>query len=200
MKSRTIVSLSIALISLTLILAACQAQIERSREVEDAASPLLGGLIQETDLSGEWRWIRESTFQQAETPAAQNQQMLESAMRILRGDFGVEQYYFTIVHGLERYQQNPPNPRVAEFQSALGLTNTMTLSLNLDPQGEPLMAKCWRSSDPEGETVCNIVTSYPHLLSNIVVYAPATMNADALREILNQVLNRADQRIKTIAP
>lgn len=200
MPSKTASSLSFALFSLILILTACQPEITRSREVENVASPLLGGLIQETDLAGEWRWIRESTLQHAETPTPQNQQMLESAMRILRGDFGVEQHYFTIVHGLERYQQNPPHPQVAEFEIAMGFTNTLTLPLNLASQGESLEAKCWRSSNPEGETVCNVVTAYPHLLSTIVVYAPATMDADTLRTVIDQVLNQADRRIETIAP
>jgi hypothetical protein len=199
MPSKMAPALSVALISLILVSAACQPPIKRTREVENDSSSLLGGLIQETDLSGEWRWIRESTFQHAKAPTPQNQQMLESAMRILSGDFGVENYYFTIVHGLERYPQNPPNPQVAEFQSALGLTNTKTLSLNLAPRGEPSAAKCWGSSNPDGETVCNIVTSYPYLLSNVVVYAPAAINDDSLREVLNQVLNQSDQRIKAIA-
>jgi hypothetical protein len=200
MKWKTVSSLNMNLILLALVLTACQPEITRTREVADAASPLLGGLIQETDLTGEWRWIRESTLQQTETPAPQNQQLLESAMRILRGDFGVEQHYFTIVHGLERYQQNPPHPQTAEFEIAMGFTSTLTLPLNLASQGKSLAAKCWRSSDPEGETVCNVVTAYPHLLSNIVVYAPATMDEDTLRVVLDQVLNQTDRRIKTILP
>lgn len=200
MKSQRVISLGMTVISLLLVLAACQSPIARSREVEDDSSSLLGGLLQETDLSEKWHWIHESTFQQAETPTAQNEQMIESARRILRGDFGAEQYYFTIVHGLERYPQNPPNPQVAEFQSPVGFTNTVTLSLNLASRGESLEAKCWRSSDPDGETVCNVITAHPHLLSNVVVYAPATISDDSLREVLNQVLNQSDQRIKTVVP
>jgi hypothetical protein len=155
---------------------------------------LLEGLIQEIDLSREWHWIRESIFQHAETPTPQNQQMFESAMRVLSGDFGTERYYVTIAHGLERYQQNPPQPQIAEFQSALGLTNTTTLSLNLVPLGAPTSAKCWKSS----ETVCDIVTSYSHLLSRVVVYAPSQLNDATLMEILNQVLSTVDSRIKVI--
>lgn len=197
MPSKTTSALSVVLISLILILAACQPEIKRSRKVEDAASPLLGGLIQETDLSGEWRWIAEDTAQQAEEPTPQNQGMIESATRILTGDWGVQQYYITIAHNVERYPQDPPHPQVDSFQSTRGLTNTATLSPNLVPRGEAMSAKCWKASRT---TVCDIVTSYSHLLSYVVVLAPAEMSDAALVELLNLVLNQADQRIKAMVP
>jgi hypothetical protein len=71
------------------------------------------------------------------------------------------------------------------------------VSLSLVPLGESIAAKCWKSP---GTTVCNVVTTYPHLLSNVVIYAPAEMNDGTLRQILDQVLRQSDQRIKAIVP
>ncbi len=197
MQSKMATSLGVALISLILVLAACQTEIKRTRNIEDATSSLLGGLIQETDLSGEWRWIAEDTAQQAKEPTPQSQEMVESAIRILTGDWRVQRYYITIAHALKRYAQDPPQPEVDSFQSAMGLTNTTTLSLNLFPRGEATSAKCWKAS---GTTVCDINTSYPHLLSSVVVYAPAEISDAALMELLNQVLIQSDQRIKVMIP
>jgi hypothetical protein len=192
MQSKTTTSLSIALISLALLLAACQPGIKKSREVEEAASPLLRELIQETDLSGEWHRLAQSTTHYAIDPTRQNQQMIDFALRVLAGEWEVQRYNVMIMHSLKYYSQSPPRPQVDSFQSTMGLTNTATISPNLILRGESMSAKCWKDS---GRTVCNIVTSYPHLLSDVTVYAPAEMSDVALMELLNQILNQSDQRI-----
>ena len=197
MQSKTATSLSIALISLILVLAACQPEIkkppQKSPEVEEAYSPLIRELIQKTDLSGEWHWLAESTTPYAIDPTRQNQQMIDFAMRVLAGEWKEQRYNIMIVHSLKYYSQSPPRPQVDSFQSSMGLTNTATLSPNLILRGEAMSAKCWKNSS---KITCDIVTAYPHLLSDVTVYAPAEMSEAALMELLNQILDQSDQRIK----
>lgn len=178
-------------------LSACQLLLQKTQTVADPSSPLLKILMQESDFSAEWHWIRDSVYQENLMPTEENKHLVERANRTLTGEYGPEKYYIKIIHYLERYEQEPDSSIVINPED-WGFTEAETFSLAFASVGGITTAMCLRDprADRNNTLICEVLVRYGKTVSTLVFLGVSDMDDQTIEMIINQVLTNVDNRIK----
>jgi hypothetical protein len=205
---------TIALLFVAFLLSACQQPLpfKATQKVSDSNSPLLGALMNRSDMPGNWVWYRDDLYQAHEAFTSPSYKLIDAAAHGVTGDYGAQRYYIQTTHRLERYEPaSPPLETLKQWiddsfaeEEKSSTYAKHAFSPSLVSVGTGLVSKCV-SPDPSrnppttGVEICLVAARYNHIVSKIIFYAaPGSLNDNSATEILNQILTTTDGRIKEI--
>lgn len=184
-------------LSLIFALAACQPRsVKTTSEIDDPTSPTLALLFTEADFTGAWEWTEVGTHQKTEKPALHNQYLLETATRVLWGNYGPEKYQVILGSSVQVYSDTV---RLTDLE--IEKVGGERLILENAPVIEYEHAiRCGQHFGTQdfGVVFCRVIIAHAEQAFFVTLYAPTKMEKQVLAEILNEAVGVMLQRITEI--
>jgi hypothetical protein len=149
------------------------------------------------DFSGDYEWMAEGGPDPVKR-FSRNPPPDEEVLKVLTGIYSERDYHIDFQHRVLRFAGNAPRPQVHRPEEWIR-TQPESWLPEVGTYGQAMQAMCVKSKgDPRSQSipfVCEIDIAYPHTISNLVVWAPTSLEGEPLDQIMKDLLTKIDQRM-----
>jgi hypothetical protein len=183
------------------VLAACSGwpTMTVKEDIYDPQSPLLTALVQRSDFSPGWHWLRESTTVEPGESITGDSNIIESAFRGLGGTYNSDRIYMHLYHRLELHSKPVLSETIQLSDAHLA---GEVISLEIPPLGRSVKSRCVRETPhPQGKSiVCQVVVGYEYITSDLIfeISGDDYMEFEILQMTVREVLLSVDNRVGEI--